>query len=108
MATPTIIPVKCDRNSTTLMGICKTTAARTTELEALYGARGAAYHRSIPVEPRPAYTDASGSFQYKVLCAACGEYQRREAFGRDSRKRNGLQSICRTCDSIRKHKRKKA
>lgn len=106
MATPTIIPIHCDRNTHSgLLGICKTTLVRSTELEAVYPKRGGVYdRRNASILPRPHYyeRDASGKRvrTFKVQCSQCGFYQRRDAFRRDGRKRNGLASECNSCHAL--------
>ena len=101
MATPTRIPVHSDRNQHKgVLGIMDNTRLRSTEFAAIYPPRGGVYARAVRViEPRPFYFDEHGTFQYKVYCCHCGDYQRKEAFGPDSRKINGLRSWCRTCEA---------
>lgn len=105
MATPTIIPIHCDRNTHSgLLGICKTTLVRSTELEVVYPKRGGVYdRRNARNQPRPHYYQRNEMGKrirvYMVLCSQCGFYQRHEAFSPNRHKRNGLQSVCKTCHS---------
>jgi len=112
LATPTRIPVKCDRNSTTIEGICKTTMLRSTEYMALYPKRGSAWDTRLNahIAPRPHYYDADGVLRYKIWCGACAEYQRRDAFSDDLSHPSGKRRYCKTCESAkasqRYHRRK--
>ena len=102
MAAPMHIPVHSDRKQHSgPLGIMNNTLLRTTEFSALYPARGGVYNPRVTrlIEPRPHYFDEHGTYHYKVQCPHCGDYQRREAFGPDQRKRNGLRSWCRTCEA---------
>ena len=99
-ATPTLIPIHCDpRSHYGPLDICKTVAPRTTEIAALFPKRGGAYdpHRNLVIETRPGYFNEVGEWRYKIQCTCCMDYQRREAFSPDTRKRNGLASVCKTC-----------
>lgn len=104
MAAPTIIPIRCDRNSHTgPLGICKTTLVRSTELEVIYRRRSGVYNpmdaHSFIIEP-PSYLDRAGVKHYMEWCSACVDWHRREAFYPDKTRRNGLRGVCRTADNV--------
>jgi hypothetical protein len=101
LATPTIIPYKCDLGSHTgPLGICKTTLVRSTELEAIYTKRGGVYDEKAPdsfkFEP-PMYLAPDGVMRAMVWCPECGEWKRREGYYKDKGRANGLDGICRQC-----------
>jgi hypothetical protein len=89
------------------MGIVKVALENTTERAVMFPKRGGAYNpKHIDIQPRPHYyrTDPETGemlFTYMEQCTTCYHYQKREAFGPDKRKRNGLQSSCRTCEADR-------
>lgn len=111
MATPTIIPIHCNpRSHHGPLDICKTTSARTTELEALYPKRGSAWDNRLNIVsfPRPHYyrrNSITGKRERidKVFCGHCGDYQVREAFYPDPTRPGGLRGYCRTCESAMNH-----
>ena len=107
------IPVKGDWGSNSgELGIVQVAVYRDTEIAALMPRRGGVYDRkNITIQPRPCYHDPDcdpkwyfdpvQQLVYKVECMACGDYQKREAFGPRPAKRNGLQSNCYTCEAAR-------
>lgn len=104
--TPTVghrIPIKGDYDSNSgELGIVKVVVTRDTEIAVLYPKRGGAHDpRNASIISRPHYylRDAANKKYrvYKVQCSQCAFYQRRDAFSPDSRKRNGLASVCREC-----------
>lgn len=100
LATPTYIPINYGiGNHSGPLGTQKVGAYRTVELEVLYPKRPI---RIVTIPPREFYYDDDGTMVYKVQCTVCDHYQRREAFSPDPRKKNGLQSACKSCDAARK------
>ena len=107
-ANPWEISIKGDCGTNTgELGIVKVALVNTTERTVMFPKRGGAYNpKHIEVKPRPHYyrLDAPTGemiFTYMEQCSTCWHYQKREAFGPDKRKRNGLQSACRTCEADR-------
>lgn len=108
-ARPYDIPIKGDFDSTSgELGIVKVTVRNEVERIVMFPPRGGVYDKRNAIVQQPHYyrRDETGKKHrvYMVQCIQCGDYQRREAFSADTRKRNGLQSICKTChaDNMRR------
>jgi len=107
-AHPYEIPIKGDFDSNSGdLGIVKVAVINEVERVILFPQRGGVYDRRNGILPRPYYfeRDATGKRHkaFKVFCAHCGDYQRREAFYPDPTRPNGLRPICKTCISILNH-----
>jgi len=109
-ARPYDISIKGDFDSTSgELGIVQVAVISDVERIVMFPPRGGVYDpRRVTIAPRPHYyeQDETGIKHrvYKVQCAWCGFYQRRDCFAPDKRKRNGLQSICHECDAARKRR----
>lgn len=110
MATPSIIPIHCHpRSHSGPLDICKTTAPRSTEIEALYPKRLGVYN---PREPRyifepPSYLGRDGLLHAMGWCRECAEWKHRESFYKDRTRANGLEPICRQCSNHARADRKR-
>jgi hypothetical protein len=102
-AQPWHIPIKGQFGKTSgVLGTTKVTLDDSTVRQVVYPQRGGAHDpRNVPVQARPHYYQRDEANRkhrvYMVQCSQCAYYQRREAFSPDSRKVNGLASVCKEC-----------
>lgn len=112
-ANPWEISIKGDCSTNTGdLGIVKVALVNTTERTVMFPKRSGVYNpKHIDIKPRPHYyrldTETGEMvFTYMEQCTACYHYQKREAFGPDSRKRTGLKSWCKSCCAADEWKRR--
>jgi len=97
LAAPTLIPIKGDISTHSgPLGIVKTYQPRSTEIAALYPARGSHKPQRQYIFEPPTYMD-KGTLRAMVWCPQCGEWKRRDAFYRNASRPNGLAGWCRQC-----------